>query len=174
MTTAPSTMLSDIEEAIVKQILANVQGATEADNSPDSLMAKAPVAIAVRIVAMSFQHITMSKVKVLPTISVLIAVKNLQGYKERRAKIVPLLLGVIACLSEQSLGLDMHDLCPESARELQHEQLNTAGMILYECLFKTWFVAVLNQETAQELLSIYNDVQLQETPFAHQVEESTV
>lgn len=77
--------------------------------------------------------------KITPVISLYIAAKNPADPAARRAGIYPLVIGTIAILANQKLGLDIDPLVPGDAAEIFHAALKEKGLIGFKLAFSTSF-----------------------------------
>lgn len=77
--------------------------------------------------------------KISPAISLYIAFKNPADPAMRRAGIYPLVIGTIAILANQKLGLDIDPLIPGDAAEIYHAALKEKGLIGFKLTFTTSF-----------------------------------
>ncbi len=144
---------SDIEDGVVALLTAAGLPAIEAD-LPSVLQCKVNASFHCRVTGFKAEVFAMRKQKIVPVVSVFVAVKNVSAEKVRRQAIYPLLHGIIGALVFQKLGLAISPIMCTSGDELGDPVMDTTGMRVYQINFKTSFVCEMTAEEALNMIAL--------------------
>jgi hypothetical protein len=142
---------AEIEEKLVALLKSKGLAATEAD-LPSVLACKTSPSFHCRIASFKCENVVMRKFKIVPAISVYLALKNVSIEKNRRQSIYPLIQGIIGILAFQDLGLSIAPLRIQSGQELILPEFADSGIILYQIDLVTGFTCDMSDEKTMTML----------------------
>jgi len=144
---------SSIEDGVVALLAKAGLPAIEAD-LPSVLQCKVNPSFHCRISSFRVESLAMRKQKIIPVVSVFVAMKNVSAEKTRRQAIYGLLQGILGALVFQKLGLAITPLVGVSGDELNIPVLETTGMRVYQINFRTSFVCKMTAEEAMDMIAL--------------------
>jgi hypothetical protein len=142
-----------IEEGMASFLKEKVFQANEVD-LPSLLSCKMSPSFHCRIMQFKTERQAMSRFKILPVVSLFLALKHTGTEKARRQGMHPLIHAVTRLLTLQRLGLDITPLVPVDGKELNAADSASSGIVLYQIDFRTSYVDTLPEEEAGNLLTL--------------------
>ena len=148
-------MLTQIEENIVARLTEKLTSVNRVSNDEahSALALKMP-GVDVIVGDGGFVRVAQSW-KITPQVFVVVTFQNLRSVADRRKGVYPILLGILALLIDNKLGLTIDGLKPKRLDNITDEKEASAGKIVYQLEFETGFIIEkMSDEVIVDLLTV--------------------